>query len=150
MKLLLDTSFILPTLGIDTGEDTRQTLKKLANLKTEIHISRYTLLESLWVAAKLIKNQEFNSERFQLGLRSILETGRYTKVDENPQTFIQALRLYSLGHKDMVDNLLYTTSKTHSLKLLTLDTELKDFITHQGLKDTTIFPNQILQRKEHL
>jgi len=95
------------------------------------------------VAARLSKTEDFDSERFQLGLRSILETTRYTKVDENSNTFVQALRLYTLGHKDMIDNIIYTTSTTLNLSLLTLDKELKEFINNQGLKDPLIFPNQI-------
>lgn len=142
-KVLLDTTFILPTLGIDTGEEATQALKKLAEIKAQIHISSFTILESLWVAARLSKTEDFDSERFQLGLRSILETTRYTRVDENSKTFVQALRLYTLGHKDMIDNIIYTTSTTLNLTLLTLDKELKEFINNQGLKDNLIFPNQI-------
>lgn len=142
-KILLDTTFILPTLGIDTGEEAAEGLKRLADSKAQIHISRFSILESLWAAARLSKTEDFDPERFQLGLRSILETTRYKKVDENSQTFIQALNLYNLGHKDIIDNILYTTSTNLNLKLLTLDTELKQFINNQGLKDILIHPNQI-------
>ena len=48
-----------------------------------------------------------------------------------------------LGHKDMIDNILYATSSSLNLKLLTLDTELKEFIHVKGLKDTVISPGQI-------
>lgn len=142
-KVLLDTGFILPTLGIDTGEEVTQALKKLAETEAQIHLSRFTLLESLWVATKFSKTKSFSSERFQLGLRSLLETTRYTKVDEDSKTFIQAFTLYTLGHKDMIDNILYTTSTILNIKLLTLDIELKEFINNQGLRDTLLFPNQI-------
>lgn len=41
----------------------------------------------------------------------------------------------------MIDNILYASSTQLNLKLLTLDTELKEFIHEKRLKDTLIFPS---------
>ena len=141
LRVLLDTSFILPSLGIDTGEEILKGLKRLADVKAEIHYSRFSILESLWVVARLIKTFDIGS--FRLGLRSILESGRYKEVSENYETFNEALNLYMLGHKDMIDNILYANSVHLDLKLLTLDNELKDFIHNKGLKDNIISSDQI-------
>ncbi|MBS7612513.1 PIN domain-containing protein [Candidatus Bathyarchaeota archaeon] len=143
LKVLLDTSFILPTLGIDVGEDVIKSLKKLTDIEAEVYYSRFSILESLWVATRLSESLTFNSERFSHGLRSIIESGRYGKVEEDSETFKEALRLRMLGHKDMIDNILYATSSSLNLKLLTLDTELKQFIHDKGLKDILILPSQI-------
>ena len=141
MKVLLDTSFILPTLGIDVGEEVEEKLKKLDEVDAEIYYSRISILESLWVAAKLMKNQAFDMERFIQGLKSVMESGRYLKVEENAQTFIDALKLYELGHRDIIDDLLYAISINFGLKFLTLDTELREFIQSKKLNDTlTEFP----------
>lgn len=141
MKVLLDTSFILPTLGIDLGEEVEEKLKKLDEVDAEIYYSRISILESLWVAAKLMKNQAFDMERFIQGLKSVMESGRYLKVEENAQTFIDALKLYELGHRDIIDDLLYAISINFGLKFLTLDTELRGFIQSKKLNDTlTEFP----------
>lgn len=143
LRVLLDTSFILPSLGIDTGEEILKGLKKLIDIEAEIHYSRFSILESIWVAARLIKSKTFDIGSFMLGLRSILESGRYKEVDENYETFNEALNLYMLGHKDMIDNILYANSVHLNLKLLTLDNELKDFIRNKGLKDNIISSDQI-------
>jgi PIN domain nuclease of toxin-antitoxin system len=141
LKVLLDTSFILPTLGIDLGEEVEEKLKKLDEVDAEIYYSRISILESLWVAAKLMKNQAFDMERFIQGLKSVMESGRYLKVEENAQTFIDALKLYELGHRDIIDDLLYAISINFGLKFLTLDTELRGFIQSKKLNDTlTEFP----------
>ena len=95
------------------------------------------------VAARL--STSFDKENFSLGLRSIIEGGRYRRVEEDSKTFNVALRLYMLGHKDMVDNILYASSTGLNLKLLTLDKELKEFIRERGLKDTLISPDQLIQ-----
>ncbi|MFQ6075021.1 MAG: PIN domain-containing protein [Candidatus Bathyarchaeia archaeon] len=143
LRVLLDTSFILPTLGIDVGEEVSNGLKRLADVEAEIYYSRFSLLESLWVAARLAKSATLDSESFSLGLRSVIEEGRYKRVDEDSGTFSNALRLYMMGHKDMIDNILYTNSTHLELRLLTPDKELKEFIRNRGLKDTLISPEQI-------
>jgi len=143
LKVLLDTTFILPSLGIDVGEDVSKSLKKLAQIKADIYCSRFSILETLWVGARLSKTTNFNPESFKMGLRSILESGRYMKVEENSEIFNEALRLYMTGNKDMIDNILYASSTHLNLKLLTLDAELKQFINEKGLNDTLMYPNQI-------
>ncbi len=143
LKVLLDTSFILPTLGIDVGQDASKGLKKLAEAEAEIHYSRFTILESLWVAARTIRDSSFHPESFRGGLRSVIESGRYRKVEEDSEVFNEALRLYKLGHKDMIDNILYASSARLDLKLLTLDGELKDFIADNSLNDTLVSPDRL-------
>jgi len=143
LRVLLDTSFILPSLGIEVGEEVSKGLKRLADVEAEIHYSRFNILESLWVAARLSTSAAFDGESFSLGLRSIVEGGRYRKVEEDSRTFDDALRLYILGHKDMVDNILYASSTHLNLKLLTLDNELKEFIHERGLKDNLVSPDQL-------
>jgi len=144
LRVLLDTSFLLPSLGIHVGEEVSKGLKGLADIRAEIYYSHFSVLESLWVAARLSTSATFDKEIFSTGLRSIIEGNRYRKVEENSKTFNNALRLYMLGHKDMVDNILYASSSHLNLKLLTLDNELKGFIRERGLKDTLISPDQII------
>lgn len=143
LKVLLDTSFILPTLGIDTGKEVLKGLKKLAEIKADVHYSSFSILESLWITAKLSRVVDFDTERFRHGLRSIIESRKYAKIDENSEIFHDALRLHMLGHKDMIDNILYASSAHLSLKLLTLDIELKRFIGNKRLTDTLVFPDEI-------
>lgn len=143
LRVLLDTSFILPSLGIDVGEDVSKGLKEITDIKAKIYYSHFSILESLWIAARLATSATFDGESFSLGLRSIIEGGRYMKVEEDSRTFNDALKLYMLGHKDMMDNILYASSTRLNLKLLTLDNKLKEFIRERGLKDTLISPDQI-------
>lgn len=96
--------------------------------QVEIHYSRYSILESLWVAARIVSDQRVFHGCFELGLRSLLKSHRYAKVDEEPETFIPGLKLYKLGHKDIVDNLLYACSSYFDLKLLTVDKELRKLV----------------------
>jgi predicted nucleic acid-binding protein len=143
LKLPLDITFILPSLGVDVGQEVSKGLEKLAHIEADIYCSRFSIPEASWVAAKLSASGNFNAESFRQGLRSILESGRCRKVEEDSEIFNEAFGLYMLGHKDMIDNMLYTSSIRLNLKLLTLDTELKEFIRSKGLNDTLVFPDQI-------
>ena len=143
LNVLLDTSFILPSLGIDVSKEVSEGLKGLADIKAEIHYSHFSILESLWVAARLSTNATFDAESFSLGLRSIIEGDRYMKVKEDSKTFNDALKLHMLGHKDMIDNILYANTTSLNIKLLTLDNELKNFIHERGLKNTLITPDEL-------
>jgi len=143
LRVLLDTSFILPTLGIYASEEVSKGLRRLADIEAEIHYSNFSILESLWVAARPSMRATFDEESFSLGLRSIIEGRRYRRVEEDSKTFSDALRLYTLGHKDMMDNILYASSVRLGLKLLTLDEELKGFIRERGLEDTLLAPDQL-------
>ena len=143
LKVLLDTSFILPTLGVDTGKEVLEGLRKLAEIKADIRYSCFSILESLWITARLSRAVEFDTERFRHGLRSVIESRKYVKIEENSDIFNDALRLHMLGHKDMIDNILYASSIHLDLKLLTLDVELKKFIGDKRLTDPLIFPDEM-------
>jgi len=47
-------------LGIDVGKQTNRALKKLAEIDAEIYYSRFSLLESLWIAARNVGNSAFD------------------------------------------------------------------------------------------
>jgi len=143
LRVLLDTSFILPSLGIDVGEKVSKGLRLLASKASEIHYSSFSILESLWVLAKTSEDTCSTPERFTSGLRGVMESGRYKRLNEDPKTMNEAFRLYKLGHKDMIDNILYASSTQLDLRLLTLDNDLKSFIQAKGLRDTLLSPDQL-------
>lgn len=140
-RILLDTSFILPTLGINVSGATLEGFKSLGETGTEIYYSRFSILESLWVAAGTVEKGTFDPESFGLGLRSIMEGGKYMSVDEDSGIFNEALRLHRLGHKDMIDNILYASAAKLDLLLLTLDDELKRFVSENKLRHVFVSPD---------
>ena len=147
-KVLLDTSFMLPTLGISVSGATQQGIRILGESEAEIYYSRFSILESLWVATKTVEDKTFDNESFGLGLRSITEGGRYTRVEEDYDIFNEAFGLYKLGHRDMIDNILYASSARLGLRLLTLDGDLKKFVLDKELKDIFISIDELAALKE--
>jgi len=81
-----------------------------------------------------------DGERFSLGFRSVTDGGRYRLLEEGAHDYLEGLRFYRLGPRDMIDNVLYASSIDHGLRFLTLDKELKRFIEDVGLEDNLMFP----------
>ena len=140
---LLDTSFLLPTLGINVETSVLDALREVVSMRAELYYSGFSVLECLWIMARIAKTMPVNMNRVEIGLRAIMRGGRYYRVDERPKDFIEAFKLYNLGHRDMIDNILYATALNRNLKLLTTDKELKMFIKQKQLKDIVILPKQL-------
>src|SRR6266516_4030551 len=47
LRILLDTSFLLPTLGIDTGREVARGLKRLSETDNQLHYSSFSIHGSL-------------------------------------------------------------------------------------------------------
>ena len=142
-KFLLDTSFLLPTVGVDAKREVAKGLENLAQMGAQASYSRFSILELLYVATKLKRSSEFDKARFDDGLRSVLDGTAYERSEEGSGAFSMANELRDLGHRDMIDNILYATSATNGLKFLTVDSELRSFIRGHKLHDTTVFPSEM-------
>jgi hypothetical protein len=118
-------------------------LKRLSETNNQLHYSSYNILECLWQLAKVARDEPSSLESSSVGLRSIIEGRRYVKTNEDSRVFTEALGLYRMGHNDMIDNILYAVSLHHSLRFLTLDDTLREFITRKGLENTLIRVDQI-------
>ncbi len=141
--ILLDTSFLLPSMGVDTGELVGEALRRLGSAKIQIWISRFAVMESCWVAARLDKAAKLDSEAFSLGLRSVLKGEIYHMVQEGPEVFSDGLGVYLMGHRDLIDCLLYCSSVHLGLRFLTVDSKLRDFLRSKNLQDTTVLPSEL-------
>ena len=128
MRVLLDTSLLLPTLGIDV-EGADEILKRLKN--KELYYSDFSILECLWVVSSLKKKGKFDRDSFESGIKSILEF--YSRADVNAEIVLKAFEMYELGHKDMIDCLLYSTVLCNNMKFASLDKELRRFVKDNNL-----------------
>jgi len=129
MKVLLDTSFLLPTLGIEVDR-AGKVLEKLGSY--ELCYSDFSILECLWVASSLKKKGEFDQEIFEAGMRSIFEG--YTKAKISAEIILEAFELYEMGHRDIIDCMLYSAALHNNMKFVSLDEELREFVKDNKLE----------------
>ena len=128
-KLLLDTSFLLPTLGFETSDRIMKAIPKLVNY--ELYYSGLSILEALWKITKKIKGTDDEIQRIADGVEAINETMKPIIIDN--EAVKNSIKMYLLGHRDMIDNLLYSIALSNKIKLLTIDTKLIEFVTKHKL-----------------
>jgi predicted nucleic acid-binding protein len=121
MKILIDTSFILPPLGIDVGESVLNTIKEFD--KHEIYFTELSLVEAMWVIRRLLKEgTKVDFKIVKTGLKSVIKTYRLLRIPIS--AYINAVN--DRRHSDLIDMIIYYTAKAYNLKLLTVDKKLKE------------------------
>lgn len=139
-KILLDTSFLLPTLGVEVEQEVTRTLSRIDPEEIRLFYSDWSLLESSWIAVRQIKQGTYQAPLFRRGLLSITKTAVYEPVLASPDDYLNALDFYERGHPDMIDNLLYVTSLRNQYRFLTIDSAFMEFISLNGIEDITLTP----------
>jgi rRNA-processing protein FCF1 len=142
-RILLDTSFLMPTVGIDVDERVTDALSKLRPEEREVYYSKLSLLECTWMAARQLREGKYDDTIFRKGLLSIIKTRVYSEARADVGDYLYALELFRLGNKDMIDNLLYSTSISNQCKFLTVDEPLRRFIEKKGIENVVISPGDL-------
>ncbi|MCE4613471.1 MAG: PIN domain-containing protein [Desulfurococcales archaeon] len=139
-KLLLDTSFLLPILGFETSGRIMRAFRKLG--RYELYYSDLSILEALWKILKVVRGLDEEVSRIEEGVTAIKETMKHAPVDG--EAVRSAIRMYMMGHRDMIDNLLLSIAASRGLKLLTVDEDLIDFAKRHGLaRDAIAAPEDL-------
>lgn len=139
-KILLDTSFLLPILGFETSRDIMDVFEKLMGYI--LFYNEVSILEALWKIVKVIRWRDDEIERVLEGIDSIRRTMDNVPLDA--EAMKKAIEMYRLGHRDIVDNLLYSVAVSKGIKFLTIDKELIEFIEENGLpRENIILPRDI-------
>jgi len=134
-RILLDTTYLLPIVGINVSgvEETLSILEKLYRSKSvEIFYTQFSILEIIGKLSRL----DYDRRRVEIGLKAI--RSRFKMISPTTRGYIEALELRKKGFRDLIDLLLYTTSKTRRLLLLTRDVALVEFLKRIGEETTNI------------
>jgi PIN domain. len=129
LRLLLDTTYILPALGIEVEgvEGVLEALQRLRrHRRVEVYYSCYSILEALWKLAKL----SYDLEVVRRGLSLIEED--FGEVHPTLEGYLKALELRRRGFPDIIDLLLYATALTNGILFLTRDRRLYSFLSEEG------------------
>jgi len=139
IRILLDTTYILPIIGIDV-EDIEKVIILLKKLRdkgvAEFYYTQFNILEIIGKLGRI----DFDKDRVKLGLISIKE--EFIEVKPSLKAWLKALELRRKGFRDIIDLLLYTTSLTNNILFLTRDIELIKFLEDIGEDTSTILPEE--------
>jgi hypothetical protein len=131
-KVLVDSTFLLPTLGVKVSQLSDSDLRELTKLRsrTKFFCIHQTLVEVLGKVGREWRSgsDENVAETIAEGLRSILESDLYTWISPSTKALMNAVQMRQKGHRDMIDNMLYSTASDLDLLFLSIDMELTKFL----------------------
>ena len=132
-KLLLDTTYLLPLLGIGIELENYQEVFPKLHVFYEIYYSPLSLIEAKWIVIRTVKRIKNKSKRqklleeYRIGLDLLLKSSIYRKtVLTNGLIERIADDLWINGVKDYFDRMIYATAAYYGAILLTEDEELKN------------------------
>jgi hypothetical protein len=130
--VLLDSSYLLPTLGLEVREITTSDLESIraASKKAKFHCSYVSFVEILGLVGK--KSRNVDAKAVTTGMDSLLGSGLYEWNSPSLGAIRLALELRTKGHKDNIDNILYATAADSKMLFLSLDEELRRFLASNG------------------
>ena len=138
MKVLLDTTFLLPLFGIKVREIEEGRLISVGRALRERGVGlAYPKLLIVELAAKI------GREAFKRGglppeaseaLEALFSEVDVELVEPKVEHVITAIEMRVRGHKDFFDNLLYATALHEGMKLLTEDDGLVGFLNEKGYR----------------
>ncbi len=138
-KVLIDTSFLLPALGIDVEEEVIETIALFRHI--EVYYLEIGLLEAMWKILKIVPYNKL--DRVKIGIEAIRNT--YNLMIIPHEAYIEAVKIYRLGYNDFIDALYYTTAKTKGIPWLTIDYSFIDFLSKKGfpVEGTILTPEEL-------
>ena len=143
LKILLDTTYLLPIMGIQVKgiDDALRALSRVKRrFRAEFYYTQYNIVEILGKLSRL----DYDENIVAQGLRII--NNEFVMTEPTVDGYIKALRLKHKGFNDLIDPLLYTTAVTRNLKFLTRDRYLIQFLTHEGEPiDNILFEEDFLR-----
>ena len=139
LRVLVDTTFLLPALGVEVEEEAEEVIPLFR--KIDVYYLEVGILEAIWKILKIIGLENF--ERVRIGLEAIRKT--YILAYPPAEAYISAVEIYKRGHKDYIDALYYATAKVLNLKFLTIDEEFIEFLENNeyDIEDTIITPREL-------
>lgn len=156
LKVLLDSTYLLPSFGVEVEGFSEEDIVKLKELlddgAVEMYYSPIVWVEILGKIARELRRKRAGKEvltQVSLALKSITETGTYRAVLPSSKDVELALRLRLLGHRDNIDNLLYAIAHNNGLVLMSMDKTLRNFIEENkehGLRSDIIRDHKTLLR----
>jgi PIN domain nuclease of toxin-antitoxin system len=139
IKVLLDSTYILPSFGVEVEGLSAEHATQLREAAVKGKVN-FCCLSVVWVEVigKICREKERLRKDIDdivdIAVKSLMKSGFYEWLKPTSDAVKLAFKLRTLGHRDNIDNLLYATSTTNGMQLLTMDEDLKSFLSQNNLK----------------
>jgi len=134
LKLLLDSTYLLPIVGVEV-EDIKNALILLKKLRDESMAEYYYTPFNLFEIIGKLSRLRYDHDRVSAGLAAIEEG--FKLIHPTREGYLKALALRAKGHRNLIDLLLYTTSRSANVVFLTRDYTLIEFLkeNHEDIEN---------------
>ncbi len=149
IEVLLDTTYLLPTFGVRVRGLDDGALSKLRELGLSEEV-KYYCSPVVWVEliGKIAREAEARGEDLEdlveESARSILESGFYRWIHPSKEAVKLAYRMKKLGHRDVIDDLLYSIAFTEGKMFLSMDPAFRKFLEENGLETDILISHEDL------
>ena len=137
MKLLLDTTYFLPAIGVSIKEMEKDALLTLMAKKHQISMSQITIFELAAKGAKYVKEGQISPERVTRGISAIIYNDAIETLPMHDTTILQTSFKLRNMLNDFIDCLILSSAVNNSEAIITEDNEI------HSLKKNTDFHNLV-------
>ena len=131
MKLMLDTTYLLPAIGILVKGLPKNAVLDLIGKGHELLINEVSLFELSAKGAKYVANGVLSPERVCRGIKAIVYDERIKKIQmHDTSILLTAFKLREII-KDFIDCIILSTAITHADVLVTEDRDLQRLLPEE-------------------
>jgi len=133
-EVIVDTSFLLPYIGLRVKEVSYDVINELREIK--IHYPYLMLPELIGAVIKVAKKMGLeNIPRYALrSFNSLVYGDEINLITPTEEDLRIAYELVRAGLSDLFDAILYATAERTGIKALTMDEELIEFLRNHGFR----------------
>ena len=125
MKLLLDTTYYLPAIGVSIKEMQKDALLTLITKKHQILMSQITIFELSAKGAKYIKEGQLSPERVTRGISAIIYNDAIEAIPMHDTTILQTSFKLRNMLNDFIDCLILSSAIHNTEAIVTEDSEIQ-------------------------
>ena len=135
MKLLLDTTYFLPTIGIKVKNVPKRTLSELLKRNYDIYVSEISVFEISAKGAKYVAEGKISPERVLKGIRAILYEDRVVKVPiYESKGLLTSFKLRKIL-PDFIDCIILSSAIVNCDVLITEDEDIHRLKQNKGFSE---------------
>lgn len=135
MKLLLDTTYLLPIIGIAVKNLPTDTLGKLLRREGQVFISAITIFEISAKGAKYVASGKIPPERVARGVRAIVYSESIKIIEIHENTILNmAFKIRSLL-SDFIDCLILSSAINNCDALITEDEDIHKISENKNYRE---------------
>lgn len=134
MKLLVDTTYLLPAIGVSVRGVSRTCIRDVKRKGYTISISTITLFELAAKGAKFVASRRLDTSRVMSGLRAILHDPTIEQVSFCENDVVSRALTVREEISDFIDCLILSSAAARADALVTEDEELQDAASREETK----------------